>query len=102
MMGGEQISTGLDASADTACPDCDGGRVQRVGMFEHTTCGFVDVAAGFDAADRYLSCPKCDETLTTADDGLTCVAFVLHCPECDRRFDDVAIPSLAPQSAEAD
>ncbi|WP_177213406.1 TackOD1 domain-containing metal-binding protein [Halopelagius inordinatus] len=71
-----------------SCPDCETGAVERTGVFEHLSCGYVDVAAAFgDTPPAPGRCPKCTERLSLGGDGVPRVATVYRCADCDRRFD---------------
>lgn len=82
------------------CPSCRSGHVRRVGVFEHTTCGFVDVAAQFGGTEIHLDCPKCETTLSVTNDHLRCVGFLFCCSRCNRRFDGVPFTTSALQGDE--
>jgi hypothetical protein len=98
-----QFVSPISAAESFDCPACLSGHVRRVGVFEHTTCGFVDVAARFTGDGTHLGCPKCEATLAVTDDDLRCVAFLFCCSGCDQRFDvDVSFSSLTPRSIESD
>lgn len=75
------------ATTNGDCPHCGTGHVRRVGMFEHITCGFVDIADTFSGVGTTLDCPKCDETLSVADEQFRCISFIMCCADCERRFD---------------
>ncbi|SFL38837.1 hypothetical protein SAMN04487950_3588 [Halogranum rubrum] len=88
--------------AQADCPSCRSGHVRRVGVFEHTTCGFVDVAARFGGIETRIDCPKCETTLSVTNDHLRCVAFLFCCSGCNRRFDGVPLTTSALQAGECD
>lgn len=85
-----QTQEASDTTRVSSCPDCESGTVERTGVFEHLSCGYVDAAEAFTGASSDgVRCPKCSERLSMGGDAVPQVATVYRCVDCDRRFDSL-------------
>ncbi|NLE05906.1 MAG: hypothetical protein GX638_14060 [Crenarchaeota archaeon] len=68
------------------CPSCKSFNIQKSGLIEHVTCGYMDLEKNFRKTGK-LACPKCNQPLQKIGVDYRKAGVWCSCENCGKNFD---------------
>ncbi len=73
------------------CPHCNSIDVEKLNLFEHKKCGYIDENKKFNFSDSNNTCPSCKKEIKNFDKEIKVPAMWYQCNDCHEKFDNAII-----------